>query len=75
MTKYIWSNKYGTNPKEGIHKYLESKIPNYSRSRCSNYIKGFAEYLNTPNKQDSPKLAHENFQKFTLFIKEKYKHE
>lgn len=69
MTKYIWSDRYGKNHKEGIHKYLESVIPDYKRGNWMSYVHGFAEYLGKPNKQDSMKLASENFHKFTLFIK------
>ena len=29
MSKEIWSNRYGKNPKEGVHKWLENNVKNY----------------------------------------------
>lgn len=48
--KYIWSNKYGTNPSEGLHKHLEKVIIGYKRGNLAKYLRGFAVYLNKPTK-------------------------
>ena len=67
--KEIWSRKYGTNPKEGVHKWLEMNIPNYKRCNGNFIFKGFAKFLNSnSNKQDDINLAINNFEKFKQFI-------
>jgi hypothetical protein len=67
--KEIWSNKYGKNPAEGLHKHLEKVIKNYKRQDLQKYLKGFAIYLNKPNKYDTVKLASNNFSKWCLYVK------
>lgn len=69
QTKYIWSDKYGTNPAEGLHKHLQKVIPNYKRSQLQKYLTGFAKYIDKPTKQDNPKLASNNFAKWIEFVK------
>lgn len=67
--KEIHSKRYGTNPKEGVHKWLGNYLTNYKRGSSDRYFKGFAKYLDPlSNKQDNIKLAVDNFKKFTQFI-------
>jgi hypothetical protein len=67
--KEIWSKRYGTNPKEGVHKWLEMNIPNYKRGGGDYVFKGFAKFLNpNSNKQDNILLAINNFEKFKQFV-------
>lgn len=66
--KEIWSDNYGKNKKEGLHKYLEKHINNYKRQDLQKYLNGFSIYLNKPNKSDSSELASNNFKKWCEFI-------
>jgi hypothetical protein len=50
--KEIWSNNYGKNPSEGLHKYLLKNIKGYKRSKLNKYIVGFAKFINK-DKKDS----------------------
>ncbi len=72
MKKYVWSDKYGRNPSEGIHNYLEKNIIGYRRNNLNIYIKGFAKFIDpNSNKSDSVNLISNNFSHFKKFIKQK----
>ena len=71
--KEIWSNNYGTNKIEGLHKWLQSNIKGYKRQNLQSYISGFSEYINRSDKSDTSNLASNNFSKWVVFIKEKFK--
>lgn len=43
MSKEIWSNKFGTNPKEGIHKFLIANYKGYKRGNLSKVINEYSE--------------------------------
>jgi hypothetical protein len=68
MVKEVWSNRYGKNPSEGLHKYLEKTIKGYKRGNLSKYLSGFSEFLGKPELTNTVKLASENFHKWTEFI-------
>lgn len=69
--KEIYSNNYGKNKKEGLHKWLEKNINGYKRQTLTKYIEGFSLYLNKPNKIDTIDLASNNFKKWTKFVLQK----
>lgn len=66
--KEIWSNRYGKNPAEGLHKHLEKTIKNYKRKDLPKYLKGFSNFIGKPEKCDTVKLASNNFSKWMEFI-------
>ena len=69
--KEIWSDKYGRNPREGLHVYLKTKVKDYKRKHLINYITGFNTYINKPDKKDSVELASGNFKQWIEFVKTK----
>ena len=69
--KEIWSDKYGRNPREGLHVYLKTKIKDYKRKYLINYLTGFNEYIDKPDKKDSVELASGNFKLWIEFVKQK----
>lgn len=71
--KEIWSNNYGKNETEGLQKWLESHIKGYKRQNLRAYIIGFSVYIGKPDKSDTAYLASNNFSKWRIFIKEKFK--
>jgi hypothetical protein len=71
--KEIWSNRYGKNKTEGLHKWLERNIIGYKRGDLQKYINGFSLYIEKPNKCDTPNLASDNFEKWTNFVLITYK--
>lgn len=71
--KEVWSFRYGRNPAEGVHQYLESKIPNYKRNDVFKYIHGFAEFLGTPDCAETTNLVTKNWSKWLKFLKSKKK--
>ena len=66
--KEIWSNRYTKKKTEGLHKWLEKNVKEYKRQDLQKYINGFSFYLGKPTKFDTPNLASENFNKWTMFV-------
>ena len=69
---HITSMRYGNNPKNGVHKWLERTVKGYKRCSCDRWFKGFAKYLDeNSTERDNMELVCKNFKKFKQFIKEK----
>lgn len=66
MPKEIWSNRYGRNPREGLHKWLESKMPDYKRSQLQQWLIAFGKHQG--NLKDQPTYASANFKEFSEFV-------
>ena len=68
MNKEIWSSRYGKNKTEGLQKWLSKNVKNYKRQDLQKYINGLSIYLGRSTKSDTPKLASDNFAKWTQFV-------
>ena len=69
--KEIWSTNYFKHPREGLQNYLSLKVKGYKRQDLPNYIKGFAVFINKPEKKDSVALCQGNFSKWVQYVKSK----
>ena len=68
MTKYIWSNRYGRNPREGLHVWLEKNVKGYKRNDLQLWTVAFAKHLG--NDKNSTNYATSHFDEFRQFVAE-----
>ena len=41
MEQSIWSKRFGADPKEGLHKFMEKHSPKYKRSQAEDFVDAF----------------------------------